>query len=173
MENTNINIARDCPNEARLLAVILLVNVILVAVGITAPIITLNKLVFIENTFSILGGCTELIKEGKYFLFIVISCFSILLPLLKIAVLFLLVSAKDNKIVNLHKCLHWMHQFGKWSMLDVFVVAILVVTVKLGALASVEARYGIYVFTAAVFLTMFVTSRVVCLTNLPKDTQKS
>ena len=167
MENTDISIARDFPAEAKLLTVILLVNATLLAVGITAPIITMNKLIFIENTFSILSGCAELLREGKFFLFIVITCFSILLPLLKIAVLFLLVSAKDNKIVNLHKCLHWMHQIGKWSMLDVFVVAILVVTVKLGALASVEARYGIYLFTAAVFLTMYVTSRVVKLTSQP------
>jgi paraquat-inducible protein A len=58
-----------------------------------------------------------------------------------------------------------MHLLGKWSMLDVFVVAVLVVTVKLGAMASVEARYGIYAFTAAVFLTMYITSRVVALTR--------
>lgn len=172
MENTDINIAKDYPNEAKLLAVILLVNVVLLAVGIAAPIITLNKFVLIENTFSILSGCTELLKEGKFFLFIIITSFSIVLPLLKIAALFLMVSVKDNKTINLHKCLHWMHQFGKWAMLDVFVVAVLVVTVKLGALANVEARYGIYVFTAAVFLTMYVTSRVVNLTNLPKDIQK-
>ena len=62
-----------------------------------------------------------------------------------------------------------MHLFGKWSMLDVFVVAVLVVTVKLGAIASVEARYGLYAFTVAVFLTMYVTARVVRLTSLTKD----
>lgn len=169
MENTDINIARDYPNEARLLVVILLVTVALLAVGIVAPIITLNKFILIENTFSILSGSIELLKEGKFFLFIVITSFSIVLPLLKIAVLFLLVSVKENKANNLHKCLHWMHLFGKWSMLDVFVVAVLVVTVKLGAIASVEARYGLYAFTVAVFLTMYVTSRVVRLTSVAKD----
>ena len=169
MENTDINIAKDYPNEARLLTVLLLITVALLAVGMVAPIITLNKFVLIENTFSILSGSIELIKEGKYFLFIVITSFSIVLPLLKIVVLFLLVSVKENTNVNIHKCLHWMHLFGKWSMLDVFVVAVLVVTVKLGAIASVEARYGIYAFTAAVLLTMYVTSRVVNLTSVMKD----
>ena len=169
MENININIAKDYPNEARLLIVILLVTVALLAVGMVAPIITLNKFVLIENTFSILSGSIELLKEGKFFLFIVITSFSIVLPLLKIAVLFLLVTVKKNKTANLHKCLHWMHVFGKWSMLDVFVVAVLVVTVKLGAIASVEARYGLYAFTVAVFLTMYVTARVVRLTSLAKD----
>jgi paraquat-inducible protein A len=168
MENTDITIAKDYPNEARLLIVLLLVTVALLAVGIVAPIITLNKFVLIENTFSILSGCIELIKEERFFLFFVITSFSIVLPLLKIVVLFLLVSVKQNTNENLHRFLHWMHLIGKWSMLDVFVVAVLVVTVKLGAIASVEARYGIYAFTAAVLLTMYVTSRVVSLTSVTK-----
>jgi len=58
-----------------------------------------------------------------------------------------------------------MHLYGKWSMLDVFVVAVLVVSVKLGAIASVEMRYGLYAFAAAVILTMYVTARVVSLVN--------
>ena len=163
MANTDINIARRHPKEAGLLLVLLLINTVLLAVGVAAPIITLNKFVLFENTFSILSGSIELFKEGKYFLFIIITSFSIILPLVKIAVLFLLVSIKQNKTVHLHKYLNWMHQLGKWSMLDVFVVAVLVVTVKLGALASVEARYGIYLFTATVLMTMFITTRVVSL----------
>lgn len=169
MENTEVNIARDYPNQARLLIVILLITISLLAVGMVAPIITLNKFVLIENTFSILSGTVELLKEGKVFLFIVITGFSIVLPLLKIAILFMLVSVKNNKTAHINRYLHWMHQFGKWSMLDVFVVAVLVVTVKLGAIASVEARYGLYAFTAAVILTMFVTSRVVSLTSCAKS----
>jgi paraquat-inducible protein A len=169
MENTKINIARDYPGEARLLMVALMITIALLAVGMTAPIITLNKFVLIENTFSILSGTGELFKEGKFFLFIVITSFSVVLPLLKIAVLLRLVTARANSSPNLRRCLHWMHVFGKWSMLDVFVVAVLVVTVKLGAIASVEARYGLYAFTAAVVLTMFVTSRVVKLTTVVRD----
>ena len=70
---------------------------------------------------------------------------------------------------NIRTYLHWMHSFGKWSMLDVFVVAILVVSVKLGAIASVEMRYGLYAFAAAVILKMYVTARVVSLTNDPGE----
>lgn len=168
MENPEINIARDYPGESRLLIVILLITICLLAVGITAPIITLNKFVLIENTFSILSGTVELLNEGKIFLFIVITSFSIVLPLMKIGVLLRLVTARANTSSNLNRCLHWMHVFGKWSMLDVFVVAVLVVTVKLGAIASVDARYGLYAFTAAVVLTMFVTSRVVKLTSVAR-----
>ncbi len=53
-------------------------------------------------------------------------------------------------------------------MLDVFVVAILVVTVKLGAVANVEMHYGLYFFAAAVLLTMFITARIVKITDTLK-----
>ena len=42
---------------------------------------------------------------------------------------------------------------GKWSMLDVFVVAILVLTVKSGGLASVKVTSGFFLFFSSVMLT--------------------
>jgi len=165
MEHTYVNIAGYYPQEARRLRVILGITLLLLGVGLVAPIITLKKFVLIENTFSVLGGTIELMKEGHIFLFVVITGFSIVLPLLKISVLNRLLGAKVYKSDNLDKYLHWMHLYGKWSMLDVFVVAVLVVSVKLGAIASVEMRYGLYAFAAAVILTMFVTARVVTLAD--------
>ncbi|OQX45604.1 MAG: paraquat-inducible membrane protein A, partial [Candidatus Sedimenticola endophacoides] len=53
-----------------------------------------------------------------------------------------------------------MHEYGRWSMLDVFVVALLVVSVKLDAIARVQIHYGLYAFSAAVLITMLVTARV-------------
>ena len=54
----------------------------------------------------------------------------------------------------LDKSLTLIETLGKWSMLDVFVVALLLVSLKLGALAKVEVHYGLYFFTASVILTM-------------------
>ena len=45
-------------------------------------------------------------------------------------------------------------------MLDVFVVAILVVTVKLGAIASITVHFGIYLFTLAVLASMLLTHKI-------------
>ena len=53
--------------------------------------------------------------------------------------------------------LRWLAEYSKWSMLDVFVVALLVVSVKLGALAQAHVREGIYFFAASVVLTMLVS----------------
>jgi paraquat-inducible protein A len=137
----------------------------LLGIGLIAPVITLKKFVLIENTFSVLGGVLALLREGQVFLFLVIAGFSVLLPLLKLGVLFRLLSGRGHRTAHLDRYLHWMHLYGKWSMLDVFVVAVLVVAVKLGAIASVEMRAGLYAFAAAVVLTMYITARVVALAD--------
>ena len=169
MNNIATTLATKYPEEAKRLRFILGVTLLLLSAGLVAPIITLNKFVLIENTFSVFSGALELFSEGKFFLFIIITGFSIALPLLKIGVLHKLLSAKESNADSLSKYLHWMHLYGKWSMLDVFVVAVLVVAVKLGAIASVEMRFGLYLFAAAVLLTMYVTARVVNLTNKLRD----
>jgi len=45
---------------------------------------------------------------------------------------------------------------------------VLVVSVKLGAIANVEMRFGLYAFAASILLTMYITSRIVGLTNHSK-----
>jgi paraquat-inducible protein A len=162
VEETHINIARTYPAEARRLKLVLLITCVFLGIGLVSPIITLKKFVVMETTFSVLGGVVELLKEGQVFLFLIITGFSVLLPMLKIGVLTRLLGA-GQQTATLDRYLHWMHLYGKWSMLDVFVVAVLVVAVKLGAIASVEMRYGLYAFAAAVLLTMCVTARVVSL----------
>ena len=165
MENPKINIATHYPEEAKHLRLLLGITLLLLVAGLLAPIITLNKFIVIENTFSVLSGTLELLKDGQFFLFILIAGFSIVMPLLKLAVLHKLLTTKETESNNINRYLHWMHLYGKWSMLDVFVVAVLVVAVKLGAIASVDMRYGLYLFAAAVVLTMVVTARVVKLTD--------
>ena len=56
-----------------------------------------------------------------------------------------------------HRYVHWLSVLGKWSMLDVFVVAVLIASVKLGSIASIEIHYGLYVFAASVILMMVAT----------------
>ncbi len=148
--------------EPTSLKVGLLITFGLLIVGLFAPIITFKKFVLVQNTFSVVGGVGELFKEGKFFLFFVITTFSIVLPLLKLGVLVRILFSQATS-QKLSAYLHWMHLYGKWSMLDVFVVAVLVVVVKLGVIASVEMRYGLYAFAAAVLLTMIITARVVKL----------
>ncbi|EGG94777.1 Paraquat-inducible protein A [gamma proteobacterium IMCC1989] len=58
-----------------------------------------------------------------------------------------------------------MHDYGRWAMLDVMVVAVLIVASKLSVLASVEVHVGLYVFGLSVILVMLLTQRAVKLAN--------
>ncbi|MFV2033373.1 MAG: paraquat-inducible protein A [Gammaproteobacteria bacterium] len=136
---------------------------VLIIVGMIAPLITLKKYIVVENTFSLLSGAVQLIRDGQWFLFIVVTMFSIVLPFAKLVILYRVLSVTDKKGTRAQRYLHWIHRLGKWSMLDVFVVAILLVTVKLGIIASVELHFGIYAFAMAILLTMYITSQTVGL----------
>ena len=131
------------------------VNVIALGCGIFLPLLTVSKLVLIQNTFSIYSGVQELYDNDQYFLFLVIGVFSLVFPIAKLTFLGAwLINPYSEKLRFL---LRFVHAIGKWSMLDVFVVAVLVVAVKLAGLASVQMREGLYFFTVSVVLTMMLT----------------
>ncbi len=158
-------ISTQFPKQARWLRLLLLVNIMLLFVGLVSPIITLEKFYIVENTFSVLTGVIQLVEDRLWFLVIIVTGFSVLLPFLKLQLLYQFVSVRPGNHNTLGRYLHWVHIYGKWSMLDVFIVAILVVSVKLGAIANVQMRYGLYVFATAVLLTMVITAVVVHLAN--------
>jgi len=143
------------------LLLLLAVAGLLLTVGLVAPIITFKKFIFIQNTFSILTACWNLLKQGQVFLFAVIALFSIILPIFKLVLLTKLVLSKSFVSGSTKKILGLMHRFGKWSMLDVFVVAILVVVIKLGAIGSVEKHIGLYAYAGAAILIMLLTNKIV------------
>ena len=159
-EYSSITSAQSKP----LLMLLVIASWLLIA-GIILPMMTLSKFVVVTSDFSIASGIVELVNNGQYFLCVVIAAFSIILPLLKMYVLFVILASKKITSQKIAKYLHLMHEYGRWAMLDVMVVAVLIVTVKLGALASIEVKPGLYVFALAVFIIMFITYRVVKLTD--------
>jgi paraquat-inducible protein A len=149
--------------EAKLWLVVLLTTSVLFVIGLFLPMMTLSKLVIFENTISVASGIYELFISGHYFLFLLVFGFSILLPLLKLEVLYQILANNQIKNKKQEKLLHLMHDYGRWGMLDVFVVAILIVTVKLDAIANISIHSGLYVFGLAVLMIMTITHRLIKL----------
>jgi len=150
--------------EIQLLKVLLLTAFILLIAGIMTPVMTITKLVFLENSFSIFSGLQDLFIQQKYILFLLILILSIVLPFIKILLLAWTLQIKSNE-AKINKLIELIHHFGRWAMLDVLVVALLLVAVKLGAIASVEVHLGLYYFTGAVLITMWVTHRTLKITR--------
>ena len=148
---------------AILLLVLLSIASVLLAVGLLTPLMTIKTLVFMRQSFSILSGIYDLWREGKYFLFVIITLFSVGLPIFKIIFLAIFILRRLQGAGVSKHLLQLIHDYGRWAMLDVMVVAVLLVTVKLGAIASVEVHPGLYIFGTAVLLIMLITDRAVKL----------
>lgn len=108
-----------------------------------------------KNTYSVLSGAWELFNANEIFLAVVIVLFSVAFPCAKLISLFILCHDGAECSRELHFKAHAF--LGKWSMLDVFVIALLVVSLKLGDMVNVEIHSGIYLFAASVILTMSLT----------------
>ena len=128
---------------------------ILLGIGLTLPVLTVQK-IWEKNTFSIISGIQNLYQEKHYFLVFIIFFFSVVFPVIKLCSLGALwvVRLKEEHQKSI---LYWLELLGKWSMLDVSVVAVIVVAVKLGVLAKAEPKKGIYVFGTAILISMVVT----------------
>ena len=108
---------------------------------------------------TIMEGIILFIKFDMIPVAIVIFIASFIVPLSKIVVLFVLIFSvkRKNKLTlkQQTKLYHLVEFLGPWSMLDVFVVAVMAAVVDLGFLTSIEADVGIVYFTLMVIFTMF------------------
>jgi len=111
-----------------------------------------------EEDDTILSGVVVLLHTGSWPLALLVFFASIVVPLLKLFSLSLLVwmSARRATGHQLARArLYRVVEFvGRWSMLDIYVVTLLVALVRMGKLASVSAGPGAMAFAAVVVLTM-------------------
>lgn len=125
--------------------------------GIFAPLMEVEKFWFFKNEFSLASTITTLWHRNETALFLLLFVFSILTPIIKIAGLLLIVNTSTAYRQAHHRFLNFLETWGKWSMLDVFVVALLFVAVKLGPMADVTIHTGLYLFAAAVVLIQLLS----------------
>ena len=140
---------------------LLLITAVLLGYGLVMPLITFKQLVFFTNTFSILSGVQALYSQNQFLLFFVILMFSIFIPLLKI--ILLIVNWNFPLIDQSHwrnRLLSFSAAIGRWSMLDVFAVAVFVVMMKIDLISEVQTHTGLVVFTCAVLSLMCLNAYI-------------
>jgi paraquat-inducible protein A len=108
---------------------------------------------------TILSGVKHLFQAGMWPLAILVFFASITVPVLKIGgLVFLLLTTERGLRGHLHDrtiLYRIIDSIGRWSMIDIFMLSILVALVRLGAVASVTAGLGALSFSAVVVITMF------------------
>jgi paraquat-inducible protein A len=148
------------PLQGAAVNMLLLAALVLLLYGLQAPTLTLEKFWFFSNTVSLLSALQTLAQEAEWGLFALVGTFSVVFPILKILVLLLIWNFDVSQGEAHRRHLAWLATYSKWSMLDVFVVALLVVSVKLGSLAAARVEVGIYAFAASVIMTMLLSAWV-------------
>jgi len=123
--------------------------------------------VMITTTFfethqdTILSGIIFFWVSGEWGLAAVVFIASFLVPLLKLASLFILVVSAQRQSswrrLERARLYRMVELIGRWSMLDVFVVSLLVGLVKMEGFAQITAGVGIVAFGAVVVLTMLAS----------------
>jgi paraquat-inducible protein A len=111
---------------------------------------------------TILDGIEQFIHSGDYFIALIIFFASILVPVFKIAGIMLIMISVQKKWKTWlrHRTLMFrvIKFIGRWSMLDIFVIAILVALVNLGTLTTITPAPAASYFAAVVVFTMLAAN---------------
>jgi paraquat-inducible protein A len=107
---------------------------------------------------TIVGGAVELAHHGAYGIAFIILLASVAIPLAKFwAIAFLAISVESRKTAS-NNSRHFMYEIveyiGRWSMIDIFVVAILSSLVQLKSLATINPGPASMFFALSVIFTM-------------------
>lgn len=121
------------------------------------PIMTVNSLGQGDPS-TIMSGVIQLVQHGMIPIAAVVFIASILVPTFKlVGIALLLFSVQRRQPLSARQRIvmyRFIEFIGRWSMLDIFVIAILVAVVNFGRLASIEANLGAIAFASVVILTM-------------------
>lgn len=113
-----------------------------------------------RQSSTIWQGIVTLIDSGSITVAVVVFLASILIPLLKLLILFYLAASaghNNNRVFKL-KLLNFVETIGRWSMLDIFLLAVLVSMMKLGRWTTVQPEAGSALFTLVVIFTMLASA---------------
>lgn len=120
--------------------------------------VTITTYLGSNQSDTIISGVLYFMRTGSWGIALIIFVASIVVPIAKLVVL-------SGLLVTVQRRSRWRPEertrlyritelVGRWSMLDVFVVAVLVALVRLGYLTTIEAGVGIVYFAAVVVVTM-------------------
>lgn len=154
LSRTDGSLASRARGADRLVPLLFLVSAGLLAAGVNLPIVSVTRFFFFTEDASILGAITSLFNDGEYLLAATIAVFSVVFPALKIVIADFVWRARGVGHSGAEHGLRTLDLLGKWSMLDVLVVALLVFSAKASGLADASSQPGLYLFFGAVVTSM-------------------
>lgn len=148
------------PLAHRAIPLLIAAALLLFGTGVFFPFFKVTKFWVFNDAISVVGGIFTLWREGEYFLFTILTLFTLVFPCAKLGLLAVIWLEREHDLARVRRLHGWVESLGKWSMLDVFVVAILIVAMKSAAVAEIRIGFGLYLFTFSVIATQFASAWV-------------
>jgi paraquat-inducible protein A len=118
-----------------------------------------TRTIFDEEQDTIMSGVLTLLQSGSWPIAVLVFVASIVVPLLKIialsVVLFSAWRGSPRYRTQRSELFRMVEFIGRWSMLDVYAISLLVTLVQIRSLAFVSVGWGALAFGAVVVLTLF------------------
>jgi paraquat-inducible protein A len=150
------------PNSLGRTRALLIAAITLYVPANVLPVMETGTLLSSVESHTILGGVIELWNDGAWYLAAIVFIASVVVPILKIVALGLLAvgvqrgwSSRLRQRAALYRM---VEAVGHWSMLDVYVIAVLVALVHFRGLAEVIPGPGITAFGLVVVLTIWASA---------------
>ncbi|MCV9966359.1 paraquat-inducible protein A [Pararhizobium sp. BT-229] len=138
----------------------LVLSAFFLALGLVLPLVRFEKLVFFDETPSLLGIVSSLWGEGNQMLAIIVALFSIVFPFAKlIAVAFEATVPADDKAAK-GMVSRLLPILGKWSMMDVMLVALVIFAAKTSGMAEAFTQPGLWFYAGSAVLTGLLQMRL-------------
>jgi paraquat-inducible protein A len=122
------------------------------------PVLTVIQLGAGEPS-TILGGVRELLSGGQWPLAALVFLASIMVPVLKLfGLTVLLITTQTGRRFRLRdrtRLYRIVDVIGRWSMIDIFMISLLVALVRFGSVVTINPGFGAIAFAGVVILTMF------------------
>ena len=157
------SIAAQVRGPDRAIGKLLLLSGILLIFSWFTPMMTVSRLVFLEDEISIFDGLMTFALHGELFLLTIVFLFSVFFPALKLILAYLLWYRADVSDAKFAMRLSRIGHLGKWSMTDVFLIAIIVAAIKVSFITDIHLHWGLYTFSASILLSVLALTRLTTL----------
>ena len=138
-----------------LLPLLLALSAFSFALGLTLPLVSLDRLLFFTETPSLMSILDGLWQEDERLLALVVALFSVVFPALKIILLHIVAYlGKATKSLSL------LSLASKWSMMDVLLVALVIFSAKTSGLAEASALPGIWFYGIAALSSVVASTMI-------------
>lgn len=145
---------------------LLVLSTALLPLGLFLPALETTQFAFWRGEHSIIGVGVSLLEGEEYLLAAAVWMFSVIFPTAKLVWMWRLNHRAGPIPRSTIRRLEW---FGKWSMGDVFIIALIVFSARSNSILDVSIAPGLIAFSLSVILAMLASGRIARREAQPPD----